>query len=68
MIGIPQNAGISRNSQDFSQYSFIFGIIGFFVIFAILQFLTNSQRKKVANGLEKINLRENPDRNVGGMM
>jgi len=67
-MGLPQSSDISRPLTDNSQHSFIFGIIGFLVIYAILHFLVNNQRKKVKNGLEKINLRENPDRNVGGMM
>ena len=60
---IPANPAPSNNS-----HSIIFGILGFFILYAILHFLTNNQRKKVASGYEKINLREHPDRNVGGMM
>lgn len=48
--------------------SFAFGIVGFLVVFVILQLLVNNQRRRVVSGLEKVNLRDNPDRNAGGLI
>lgn len=48
--------------------SFVYGIVGFLILYAVLHFLVNNQRKRVANGLEKINLRDNDDRNAGGII
>lgn len=66
MIGLPQTNNITTPSSN--SQTIIFGLVGFFILYAILHFLINNQRKKVANGFEKINLRENPDRNGGEIM
>jgi len=56
MIGLPQTP--SGPTSTTSSHSIIFGIVGFFILYAILHFLVNGQRRRVASGLEKVNLRE----------
>ena len=64
-MGLPQSPNSA--APQTSSHGVIFGVIGFFILYTILHFLVNSQRRRVTSGLEKVNLRENSN-NFDGMM
>lgn len=68
MMGLPQTQNPNAVASQPSSANIIFGIVAFFIIYAILHFVVNRQRRRVQSGLEKVNLSENPDRHFEGMM